>query len=152
MGGETFKKVLTYSNPVTAAIDIAGQATGKDIAPKISYKGVTMNAANLTSPQTAAMEGASVAGQQDALREQARAEEKLDKAEKSDDAEFAKFKNQETNLLANGNSTELFVPQYKTGKRKAETDALAKIFQARKDEVMARSSRPGVSQTRMGAL
>lgn len=152
MSGDTFKKLVTYSNPVTAGIDIAEHATGKEFSPKIKYKGVTMDAASLTSPQTTITEGASVAGQQDALRKAAKAEEQFKDDLKDDDAAFAKFKNQEKNLLENGGSTELFVPQYKTGKRKAETDALAKIFQARKDEALSRATRPGVSQTRSGAL
>lgn len=154
MGGDTFKKVFTYSNPVTAAIDIAEHATGKDISPKIKYKGITMDPSSLTSPTTAISEGMSVAAQQDGLRKAAKAEEKMNDALSDDEKEFQKFKAQEANLLQNGGSTELFTPQYKTGKRKQETDALAAIFQARKDQAQQRNTRPGVAQTRssMGAL
>lgn len=151
MGGDTFKKMFTYSNPITAGIDIAEHVTGKEYSPKVSYKGVSMDPTALLSPVSAIGEGASVAGQQDALRKQAKAEDKFSDAEKKDDKEFEKFKAQEQSLLS-GNSSELFVPKYKTGKRAAETDALAKVFQARKDQALARSSRPGVSQTRTGAL
>jgi hypothetical protein len=154
MSGDTFKKAFTYSNPLTAAIDVAEHATGKDYSPKVKYKGITLYPASLVSPVSTIGEGMSVAGQQDGLRKAAKEQEKMNDALDSDEREFQKFKAQESNLLQNGASTELFTPQYKTGKRKAETDALAAIFQARKDQAQQRNTRPGVAQTRssMGAL
>lgn len=66
----------------------------------------------------------------------------------SDIKNFEKFKAQESNLLQNPGQ-ELFVPKYKRAAGlKKQTEALANIFNSRKQEVLSRSAMPGISQTR----
>jgi hypothetical protein len=69
-------------------------------------------------------------------------------AERSDVASFKTFSQQEQSLLDNP-TQELFMPAYKTNKNLAkQTEALAKVFNARKDEALARKTAPGIAQTR----
>lgn len=70
----------------------------------------------------------------------------------ADQEAFKKFKEQELNLNA---QSDIFIPQYKSSKSSKlakETQALADIFNARKQELMQRRSTPGISQTRIGYM
>lgn len=146
MSGETFKKAAELSNPLGQINYAYRQVTGDDVAPRIKYKGAQMSLTGNT-----AFDAAAAAKTHETGRQNEKAAEKLEENLKSDEEQFRKFKAQETSLLE-GKSSDLFVPQYKTGKRQSETDALAKIFQARKNEVAQRKAAPGISQTRFGAL
>lgn len=66
---------------------------------------------------------------------------------KQDDVNLQAFMAQEESLLDNP-SSEIFVPKYRTGKNRAQTDALAKIFNARKDDALKRKTQPGITQVR----
>lgn len=141
------------SNPLGKAMDQAGLGEYK---PNIHIGGYNIDGTALTNPVGAVGQGANLAKEHEKKRQIAKAkekaEEKAEEAEASDDKAFKKFKEQDPSLLSSGASTELFIPQYKTGKHGKETEALAAIFQARKDQAAQRQSRPGVSQTRSGAL
>jgi hypothetical protein len=148
MSSDSVNNVLTYSNPVTASLQVVKQATGKDISPRISVSGVTLSPANLTSPQTAIMEVASVATQVETNRQMAVAEKQAKKDIAADKAEFAAFSAQEQSLLADP-STPVFTPKYRRSSGLAQqTEAMAQLFNARKQDVLSRSSMPGISQTR----
>lgn len=149
MSSDTLKKGLTYSNPVTAGFQTVKQATGQDYAPKLSMNGVTTNVANLSGPGTLLMEGASVAGQVEANRQAALAEAQAKKELKSDAADFESFKGQESSLLSDP-STPVFTPKYRRSAGLAQqTEAIANLFNARKQDAMSRSTMPGISQTRI---
>ncbi len=149
MSSDTLKKGLTYSNPVTAGLQAVKQATGKDYTPKVSIFGTTTNLANLSSPQTAGMEVANVAGQVETNRQTAIAEEQAKKDLKNDAADFESFKAQEQSLLSDP-STPVFTPKYRRNAGIAsQTEAIANLFNARKQDALARSSMPGIAQTRI---
>jgi erythromycin esterase-like protein len=79
-----------------------------------------------------------------------REEEKQVALLEKDTEQFEKFKTQEANLLSTEN--QVITPLYrskKSGNLSKQTEALAQIFNARKDEALQRRSAPGVSQTRM---
>lgn len=149
MSSDTLKKGLTYSNPVTAGFQVVKQATGKDYTPKVSASGVSTNLANLSSPQTTIMEAGNVATQVETNRQMAVAEEEAKKDLKKDAADFEAFKAQEQSLLSDP-STPVFTPKYRRNAGIAsQTEAIANLFNARKQDAMARSSMPGISQTRI---
>jgi hypothetical protein len=149
MSSDTLKKGLIYSNPVTAGFQVVKQATGKDYTPKVSAFGATVNLANLTSGQTGIMEVMDVATQVETNRQKAVAEEQAKKDLKQDAANFEAFKAQEQSLLSDP-STPIFTPKYRRNAGIAsQTEAIANLFNARRQEALSRSSMPGISQTRM---
>jgi len=149
MSSDTLKKGLIYSNPVTAGFQVVKQATGKDYTPKVSVFGTTVNLANLTSGQTGIMEVMDVATQVETNRQKAVAEEQAKKDLKQDAANFEAFKAQEQSLLSDP-STPIFTPKYRRNAGIAsQTEAIANLFNARRQEALSRSSMPGISQTRM---
>jgi hypothetical protein len=70
-------------------------------------------------------------------------------AERSDEATFKQFETQ-GNTLLDDLSTPVMSPIYRTNKNiEKQSEALAQLFNARKDEAIKRKSAPGISQTRM---
>ncbi len=149
MSSDTLKKGLSYTNPVTAGFQVVKQATGKDYAPKLNMFGVSTNLANLSGQNTLLMEGASVAGQVEANRQMAIAEKEAKKDTAADREDFASFASQEQSLLADP-STPVFTPKYRRSSGLAQqTEVMAQLFNARKQDAMSRSTMPGISQTRI---
>lgn len=70
-------------------------------------------------------------------------------AERSDVATFKQFEAQ-GNTLLDSSSEPVMSPIYRTNKDlEKQSEALAQLFNARKEEALKRKTAPGVSQTRM---
>jgi hypothetical protein len=133
------------SNPIGKIMDQAGIER-----PKIKIGQYTIDPTALTTPQGLAGQVQNVANVTEEKRQErkAAAEDKSNRA--ADTQAFNDFAAQESTLLTS--NQDLMTPVYKSsiGAKKAkQTEALANIFNARKQEAVSRTAAPGIAQTRM---
>lgn len=131
------------SNPIGKTLSQVGLET-----PKIKLGQYTIDPLAMTNPLGAIgqVQNAATVTEQKRLERKAAAEDKAARA--ADEAAFNQFANQENALLT---SQDIMMPVFKSsvaGKKSKEADALAQVFNARKQEAMQRKTTPGVSQTR----
>lgn len=133
------------SNPLGKGLDQIGIDR-----PELNIGGYKTDLTALTNPLGALGQGLNLAKNYEEKRLTAKAIKEEEKKYQEDLAAFEKFKQQEGTLLSG--QSELFVPQFKSGKSgklAQQTEALAQIFNARKQESLQRRTTPGVAQTRM---
>jgi hypothetical protein len=132
------------SNPIGKTLDQVGIER-----PKVNIGGYNLDLTAMTTGLGAIGQVQNVATKYEEERQVAKFEKQQQELYKADVAQLEKFKQQEGTLLT-GNQ-ELFIPKYKSvksGKMAKETEALAQVFNQRKQEIVQRRSTPGVSQTR----
>ena len=133
------------SNPIGKIMDQAGIQR-----PNISIGQYKIDPTALLSPMGQIGQLQNVANVTEEKRQErkAAAEDKANRA--ADTQAFNDFAAQESTLLTS--NQDLMTPVYKSsiGAKKAkQTEALANIFNARKQEAVSRTAAPGIAQTRM---
>jgi hypothetical protein len=135
------------SNPIGKIMDQAGIQR-----PTISIGQYKLDPTALTSPtgfgQIGQLQNVANVTEEKRQERKAAAEDKSNRA--ADTQAFNDFAAQESTLLTS--NQDLMTPVYKSsiGAKKAkQTEALANIFNARKQEAVSRTAAPGIAQTRM---
>jgi hypothetical protein len=145
MSSDTVEKVGKLSNPVGQAEYLYNQITGQKAIPEIKYNGASYSTTG--DPTTTAAIGAGTFEEnRKAIKENNKVVDQLNK----DDETFEKFKDKNAALLDNPNAgVDLYTPTYKRNKKLAkDQEAMIQLFNNRKQEILSRSSMPGVAQTR----
>lgn len=133
------------SNPVGKTLDQFGVER-----PKVSIGGYNLDLTAMTTGLGQIGQVQNLAKNYEEKRLTAKAIKAEEEQYQKDVASFEKFKQQEATLLSG--QSQLFIPQFKSGKSgklAQQTEALAQVFNARKQETLQRKTTPGVSQTRM---
>lgn len=133
------------SNPIGKTLDQVGVDR-----PKVSIGGYNLDLTAMTTGLGAIGQAQNLAKNYEEKRLTAKAIKSEEEQYEKDVLSLEKFKQQEGNLLAGQN--EIFMPKFKSGKSgklAQQAEALAQVFNARKQESLQRKSTPGVSQTRM---